>query len=156
LNHSGLTAMEVLFTMIILSIIVAISFGGYQTYTRHSNLSSNVYELVGMLERAHNLSVVSFNGKQYGVHFETGQYVLFPGPAYQTGAQGNEVRTLTGFRFANASVFDNGAGGFTQNVLFQALHGQTVNVGTIRIESVADSSVTNLITVNEVGVITIQ
>ena len=148
--------MEVLFTMIILSIIAAISFGGYRTYTRHSNLNSNVYELVGMLERAQNLSVVSFNGKQYGVHFEISQYVLYPGPTYQAGAQGNEVRPLTGFRFANPSVFENGAGGLTQNVLFQALHGQTVNVGTIRIEAVADSSVTNLITVNEVGTITIQ
>ncbi len=148
--------MEVLFTMIILSIIAAISFGGYRTYTRHSNLSSNVYELVGMLERAHNLSVVSFNSKRHGIHFETGKYVLFAGPTYQAGAQGNEERVLTGFRFANPAVFDNGAGGLTQNVLFQALHGKTVNVGTIRIESVADPSVTKLISVNEVGVITIQ
>ena len=143
-------------TLAIIGLLLLVSLGGFQKYQRRSNIGSVTHEVIGYLDRARVLSTVSYNTYRYGIHFEQGSYTLFRAPTYQQGAAGNEVRTLTSFRFANPNVFDNGQGGTTQNVIFSGLAGTTQNTGTIRLESTADSTFFKLLTINGLGTVTIQ
>lgn len=142
--------------MAILSLVAVMSLGAFSSYQRRANIEATANEISGLLERARTLAVVNFNDKVYGVHFASQQYTLFSGPAYVAGATGNEVKTLTRFRFQTPAAFSDGASGASADVLFQALNGHTVNTGSVRLETVADTSISKLITVNSLGIITIQ
>ncbi len=152
----GFTILETLFSLAIISLVLIISLGGFQNYQRRTNIGSAVHQLLSYVERARVLSTVRYASARYGIHFDQNQYVLFKGPTYQAGASGNEVRTLTGFRFADPNVFANGTGGSTHDVVFKALSGETINTGTIRLESTADVSLFRLITINALGTVTVQ
>jgi len=155
-RRPGFTFLEALFVLIILSIIALISLGSYSNYKRRVNINSVVQELAGHVERARTLSLVQFKSSTYGLHFEAGQYVIFPGIVYNASDPDNEVVTLDNFIFVDPDVFDDGGGGTTDDVVFNALSGLTVNTGTIRLEASSNSTLFKFITINALGLVTIQ
>jgi prepilin-type N-terminal cleavage/methylation domain-containing protein len=115
----GFTLIEVLVVLGIFSVLA--SFGClatmdfYKSYAFDAERSS----VIAILQKARSQSLANINNTAYGVHFGSGQYVIFQGSVYNSGSSlnqnipagaGTNVSGLIDVTFAQLSG-DAGSGG---------------------------------------------
>lgn len=78
-SKSGFTLLELLLTMAIFSIIVAISLPMFSSYQSRNSLDIATYSVVQALRRAQSLARSGENDSSWGVHAQTSTITVFLG-----------------------------------------------------------------------------
>jgi len=143
----GFTLMEVLIAIgivIVLTTLVGFSFSAYR---KSSDVTAVTDSLLSYLKEARADTLSSKSDSSWGVHIETSRIVIFKGASFTNGAPGNRQTTLPNTtQISSISLTGGGS-----DVLFKRLTGETDQNGTIVIQSVADSSVTSIVTIQPTG-----
>lgn len=138
----GFTLLEVLFAVFILALLGALATVAYRPFGRRVDLQTATQQALTTLQRARDRTIASEGSNVYGVHFETGQYVLFTGTTYNSGASTNEVHELP----PNVEISDISITGGNA-VVFERIEGTTNNPGSITLQVAADADEVSTITI---------
>lgn len=150
LTPSGFTLVELVVAVAILGILVTIPLATFSILTGQTNLNTESQKVVSALQLAKNQTLASENESQFGVHFETTQYVVFQGTTYVSTDPNNKVFSLNGTEIYEINI----AGG--SDVIFDRIRGTTSNGGNVKIRLTSDTSKTKTIVVNSLGQASLQ
>lgn len=93
LVKKGFTVIELLVVVALISILAAIVIPDFGALKRNQVFKSTVNEVNSLIQKARNNATSSVDSSNYGVHFESGQVVLFKGNTY--GAPGTTLETIS-------------------------------------------------------------
>jgi prepilin-type N-terminal cleavage/methylation domain-containing protein len=144
----GFTIIEILITLAILAIIVALLVNSFQLFSKHQEINKDADIVIEALEEARTNTLASQNASQYGVHFATSSVTIFAGSTYVAGASTNVSPSLT----SSATVLTRTLTGGGNDVVFQRLTGETAQNGTIGISS-PNTTRTRTVTIYKTGLI---
>lgn len=142
--QKGFTLIEVIITIAIMSILAAIAFVNWRSFSDMTNLGNTAKMIESKIKLAKSYTLSATNDINYGVHLETDSVTIFPADAaYVLGDPDNQVFPLT-----DGVEIYVGAG---NDIIFSRLTGVTANAGTIGIRVKSDTSKTKIITINSQG-----
>lgn len=150
-RQRGFTLIEILVSISILLIIMAVTIFSLTTLSKKVEIDSTSQNILSTLRLAQSKTLASENETKYGVHFETAKYVLFSGPTYSSSATDNKVYNLTDSQISTISL--NGGG---SEVIFDRIRGTTSNYGTVVIRLTTDVAQTKTININSSGQVSIS
>lgn len=136
---SGMTLLEVLISMGILTILFAmVPFTHIGAYTRYV-LTSEHNTLALALEKVRNQAMSNVNQSPHGIFIQLNSYTLFQGSTYiSRNTSYDEIIP------SSPIISKNGL----EEVIFQQLSGETSTVGSITLSNATDSIV---ISINAIG-----
>ncbi len=146
----GFTVIEVLIAIAIVGVLSSLSVAYFNSFLARNELKNESLKIVDMLRRARGQAMAGQDDSQWGVHFETGKYVLFRGSSYSAGDSFNEEITLPAVLTISAITL-NGSG---SEVIFSKIRGETSQYGTTTISN--DINESKNIVINSVGNIEIR
>ena len=127
-----LVVIGILAVLSTLGYLVAIDF--YKSYAFNAERDT----IVAILQKARSQSLANINESAHGVHFEPGQYVIFQGIAYNSGALFNQALPAS-FGITHSGIID---------VLFTQLSGDANSSGNLIL---SDGKRTAVISINKEG-----
>ncbi len=148
----GFTLIEILVTISIAAVLFAIIVSGFSGLRNNSDLQSAVEDSVSYLQETRANTLSSNNANVYGVHFESGKFVLFVGATYDPASATNKNRLLPSSVEIN-SISLNGGG---NDVVFKRLTGETSSHGTVTFRLTSNTSVTKTINILSTGLSNVQ
>ena len=148
----GLTLIEVLIVLVIMSLLAVMLAGAYGNFRSVQNLQAGSAAAASLFSRARSEAVAGVDGMPHGVHVGTNTLTLFEGISYAAGSSSNEVVALVG----NLAVSATSLAGGGSDVIFAQLTGETAEPGTITLQAGTDSSRHKIITVSAAGIVSVQ
>ena len=148
-SNRGFTFIEVLITVSIVAIIVALSANAFSRFNKRQELNNAMRDVLSVLEEARSLTLASKNNVMYGVHFEEGQVTLFGGSVYSPSSPDNKITILSSRIYIATTSFAGGG----SDVLFERLTGSTNNSGTTTFAFRSDISASSTIFIHKTGLI---
>src|SRR5258708_2686684 len=137
MNHrKGLTAIELLLAVIILSIIFMVILGPFARFRDAQAVNSAVEQVNSLLNQARSATLSGKESSQYGVHLEAGRAVYFKGATFAEPSSYNKEITLDSI--VNISSINLAGGG--SDVVFDQLTGETPEYGSFVIRSKASTT----------------
>lgn len=143
---AGFTLIELLVSIGILLIISSVVIFSLRTFGQQVEIESVGQNIMSILRLARSQTLASESETTYGVHFESGMYVLFSGNTYTAGAVGNKEYTLSDSEINDISL--NGGGG---EVIFTRIRGTTTQYGSVSVRLTNDTSQTRTISISSSG-----
>jgi prepilin-type N-terminal cleavage/methylation domain-containing protein len=151
-NKQGVTLIELIIAISILSIVTALSIVSYNKWQQQVFLTNQVDELKSAISKTQQLAVASAQDTNWGVHFEDTQYIIFAGSSYNEVDPDNEIHNLQGVTIVDyATTLSDGIGGYGPDLIFNKFTGQTNNTGTLSLMPTTNAEITQTITIYEVG-----
>jgi prepilin-type N-terminal cleavage/methylation domain-containing protein len=151
-KNAGFTLVEILVVMVIAVLIYTLGSIAYRNWQKQVQISNSADELRSTLFRAQQMAAASAESTAWGVHLETDRYILFSGDFYNVSDPNNKEKILQGTQiFEPESSFADGVGGYSSDVVFAKLTGQTVNTGTVSIITLVQPSNTSTVSINSSG-----
>ena len=145
-NRTGFTILEILLVVGMIVLLVAVSVPALGGWAARSQLSNFPLQAIDSLRRAEARATSGSGNSDHGVHFESGQFVLFEGSTYSAVDPDNQVVSLP----ANMTISAISLTGGGADVIFEKPTGETATDGTITFEYTPDgTSIT--VSVNELG-----
>ncbi len=148
---AGFTLLEILVAVGILVILLAIAMAAYGNFSRQIDLDVTTQGMLSVLRDARSRTLASEAETNYGVHFETDKYVLFPGAVYNASASANRVYNLSSSEIYSINL--NGGG---SEVVFDRIRGTTDQDGNVGIRLVDNPSRTQTILIDPGGQVSTQ
>ncbi|OHA88634.1 MAG: hypothetical protein A3C70_03490 [Candidatus Zambryskibacteria bacterium RIFCSPHIGHO2_02_FULL_43_14] len=148
MEHKGLTVLEILFAISILTLAVTIVAFSFSKLNSKQALDRSADLVVSILDDARSLTLSSKGGSQYGVQFEASQVILFKGVAYSSSDSSNvvtELNPMVGLR----NVVLSGGG---VSVVFERLTGNTNHAGSVEVFLKAVPETLRTISISATGV----
>jgi prepilin-type N-terminal cleavage/methylation domain-containing protein len=144
----GFTLMEIIISMAILALFGTISVIYLGSYRRSVSIDTEAEKIVAYLRQAQNRATSGESGVDWGVHFDNPSsgddyYALFQGDAYTSS-----VETIY---LSNQIQFSYPAPGGTENIVFQRISGWPVATKSVTIQSVVNSNLNRIISINSAG-----
>lgn len=99
---------------------------GFSKFNASQSVNKDAGRVVSLLGQARSLTLSSKNNSQYGIHFASGEMVLFKGNSYSESDDENVSILLNPHISLAPSLNDGG-----RDVVFQKLSGKTNDWGTI-------------------------
>ena len=149
--QKGYTLVEILVVISILTVIFAVSFIGYNSFRKETQLDIKVDEINSTLKTAQAQTLSSLQADNYGVHFETDRFIFFKGSAYDSMSSDNIVNELPN----DLEIYDIILNSGGSNVVFERLTGGTENYGSIKIR-IKNTSQYRTISIESSGVINVN
>lgn len=150
-SSRGFTLIEVLIAVAIMAILGLIALSAYNTLTKQVDLDSTSQSIISTLQLARSQTLASEGDTRYGVHFDSGQYVLFAGDTYTAGDPANKVYPLSSSEIYLVNL--NGGG---NEVIFDRIRGTTSQDGSISLRLTETPSRTITIAVDTQGGVSVQ
>lgn len=147
----GVTFLELTITVGILGLLLAVIMPSFLNFRRSSILNTEMQEVVTLINKARLSAMSSKGDMKYGVHFESGKIVLFPGAVYAGGASENEEHILNSALMFSA-ITVNGGGA---DVIFEKITGATSQNATTTL-LVTGSTASTTIVISPTGVTSMQ
>lgn len=139
---SGVTLLEVLISISILVILLAITpFMHIGAYTRYV-LTSEHNTLTLALEKARNQAMSNINQSPHGIFIQPNSYTLFQGSTYASR------NTFYDEIIPSSPTISKGGLG---EIVFQQLSGETSTVGSITLSNTTNSTVISINTVGQIN-----
>ena len=148
---SGVTFLEITITVGILGLLLAVIMPSFLSFRRNSILNTETQEIVTIINKARLSTMSSKGDTKYGVHFESGKIVLFPGVVYTGGADGNEEHILNPALTLSVIVVSGGG----PDVVFEKITGATNQNATTTL-LVMGSTASTTIVIHPSGLAAIQ
>jgi prepilin-type N-terminal cleavage/methylation domain-containing protein len=134
---SGFTLLELIITMIVLSLLALLAAPYASNLYTRSQLEDSATQTLEALVRAQSSSAGQRQRGRYSVRFETDRFTLFPGDAYHVNHPENEVALMPST--VTMSWLLNGGG---QTVSYDAGSGRTDHYGTVTLTNETGDSLT--------------
>ena len=137
-NKSGVTFIELLVIISVLTILIAISGQVFVFFQKESGLNNTVEEIISVLRLSQNKTLASEEADQYGVYFNTSiephEYILFKGPDFiSRDISYDKIYTLP----QNLELYDIDLAG-SNEVVFDRLTGLTDQSGKVSLRLKSD------------------
>lgn len=153
IKNKGISIIEVLVVISILSIISAIVVPRLSGFRNQQVLKNTTEDIVSLLNEARNNTISSKDSTNYGVHFESDKVVLFRGLSFDSSTVNKEIKLDSSVTIPEEGGINlqNGGG----DIIFERITGDTVNdeYGTIVIQSTKDENAQNIISISKIGII---
>lgn len=148
----ALTYIELLVVLGLFALISLFSFSSYSAWQKEVTLVNAADELKSTISLAQAKAIAAAANKNWGVHLEAGQYVLFSGSFYDQNSPDNKIKELRGVQILNPSTsLSDGAAGYGADLIFSKYTGQTVNTGQITVAANSDATKTKIISIQDNG-----
>lgn len=142
----GFTLIEILVVVALIAILATAVVVSTVSFRSQIDLNTAAQNILNTLRIARAKTLASESASQYGVHFESGQYVLFKGTSYNPSASDNEFHSLpSGFEIANVSI------GGGNDAIFQRLTGITSQSGSVDVRQISDPAKSKTIVIDPSG-----
>ena len=146
MNTKAFTLIEIIFVLLILSILTAIGVNSFQVAQLKKQQQTIVESIISYSEKAKADTQAGQGGVQHGIKFNTQDFVLFSGSSFSSGNSENKIVTIHS-QFEISTTFSN-----SQNILlFSKLYGEPNEVGTITISHIDDRVEPISFTIDQVG-----
>lgn len=153
IKNKGISIIEVLVVISILSIISAIVVPRLSGFRNQQVLKNTTEDIVSLLNEARNNTISSKDSTNYGVRFESDKVVLFRGLSFDSSTVNKEIKLDPSVTIPEEGGINlqNGGG----DIIFERITGDTVNdeYGTIVIQSTKDENAQNIISISKIGII---
>ena len=150
----GLTLIELMVVVAIISIILYLTLPSVTSFRETQTLKNTTESVVNWINDARVATLSSQSNSAYGVHFDEYSVVLFMGSTYNSSASSNKTLNLDSLvRIDPAKISLYGSG---NDMVFQRLTGETANYGTIVLELIDDPTTSRTISVNGLGVVSVN
>jgi len=144
----GLTLLEFLISVAVLSLIVAVISIGLSKFSKSNELTSSSHNILSLINEARSKSVSSEDALQYGVHFNATSSTLFSGTVFDEMDPDNKEILLP----SSVEISDISLNGGGNDIIFKRLTGETDEFGTITLILKYDTSDTKIIDIKESGI----
>ena len=144
--QKGFTLIELLVVLAILLILFVIVLARFTLFGKQVNLDGTAQQIISALQLARSQTTASENESVYGVHFETGKYVLFKGSTYDATSTDNKEYDLN-----SVGIYEINLVGGGNEVIFDRITGATSYSGNVKVRLTNDTSRTKTITINVSG-----
>jgi len=151
-NNAGLTFLEVLGSLAIILILVALTAWGFSGFKGGQELNTAASSLLSTINEARSRSISSEDASQYGVHFESSKATLFKGGSYSASDPDNEELVIS----PSVDIYQITLNGGGPDILFQRLMGGTNEYGTVSLRLKNDTAQIKVITIEASGVISVN
>ena len=151
-NNRGITVIELISTLAIISILIAILIPSFSLIREKQLLKNTMSDVVSLLEKARSKTLGSVDSSEYGVHFQSDQVIIFKGKVFSSSAVDNEIiYVVNPISISNVTL--DGVSGTSGDVYFNRLYGVPSSVGTITISA---PSAVKIITISITGTISVN
>lgn len=140
----GFTMLELLMVFAISFVLFAAVSVPFSSYRESQVLNASAEEIASLLNEARASSIASRESSQYGVHFEATRAVLFKGATWSGAPASYNKEFLFDGIVTIASTTLSGGG---SDIVFEPLTGETLNYGTVTLQSKRDASKQKTVTV---------
>lgn len=142
----GFTLIEILVVVALIALLATAVVVSTVSFRSQIDLNTAAQNILNTLRIARAKTLASESASQYGVYFESGQYVLFKGTSYNPPASDNEFHSLpSGFEIANVSI------GGGNEAIFQRLTGITSQSGSVDVRQISDPAKSKTIVIDPSG-----
>lgn len=141
----GMTVIELLVVIAVLGIIFLVVIPRFSQTRESAVLKAAVNDVLSSINKAKNETLSSVDSSSYGVHFESGQVIIFKGTIFTAGVSTNESISIT----TPASISSISLTGGASDIYFSRLSGTPNKTGTITIST---PSFSKIITIYATGV----
>lgn len=153
-KQKGFNLIEILLVISIIFIIVSIVSPNLSEFKKQQTLKNTTEDIVSLLNEARNNTIASKNSTNYGVRFWEDKAILFIGTSYIDSTDNKQIDFDPYVKISEDDGLD--LNNSIDEVVFSRLTGDTINYGTIKVELVSDSSRYKIISINNIGIISIQ
>lgn len=151
-NSAGFTLLEILIAVFILIMLATAAVFSFGSLRNNADVSTTTQQIINALQLARSQTVSSVNDTNYGIHFDSDQYVIFEGSTYDSAATTNEAYDLG----TNVEIYDITLAGGGNEVVFDRIEGTTGNDGELSIRSTVDTTNSSTVTILPSGLIGLQ
>lgn len=144
---SGLTLLEIIIALAIVSIVAYIGTTAFSTFNRKEVLEKSSLKVAALLDEARSLSTTGRSDSQYGVHFTSSTVELFKGSTYSSTAVVDQVN-IPGLLAHSTVLADGGS-----DIVFTKLDGGASTFGTTTLSLISNSLVSKTIIIYKTGLI---
>jgi len=146
-KKKGVTAVEILIVLAVLGILFSIVLPQFSKIRENQVLKNGIEEILSSINKAKSQTLSSLNSLEYGVHFESGQVIIFKGTIFSALDPDNEDINIT----SPASISDvtlGGVSGSSGEFYFNRLSGNPSKTGTVTLST---SNYSKTITISAAG-----
>jgi prepilin-type N-terminal cleavage/methylation domain-containing protein len=143
----GLTLIEIVFVLAILTILGTITVSVFKNANSRHALDKSAYLVVSVLNQARSLTLASKENTQYGVHFEQGNVTIFEGSSYSASSPTNMRTDLN-----SSIIISNINLGGPTNVIFERLTGKALQSGSVTLTPTASSTDSRVVNIYSTGI----
>lgn len=154
-KQKGFSLIEILLVISIIFIIASIASPNLSEFKKQQTLKNTTADIVSLLNEARNNTIASKNSTNYGVRFWEDKAILFIGTSYDDSSDNIQVDFDSYVKISEDDGL-NLNNSYNDEVVFSRLTGDTINYGTIKVELVSDSSRYKIISINNIGIISVQ
>ena len=133
--NRGFTFIELLVVIGVVAILASGVLIAYRAASGRIELKTNAFKIVDVLNLARQRTIASLGASNYGVHFETNQFVLFKGTVYNASDPNNIFYSLP----AALEIADVSLAGGGSEVVFDRITGKTAQSGSLKARLVSDT-----------------
>lgn len=144
----GMTLLEILIATGIMLVLLGIVSGIFTTFNRTKVIEAEASRIASIIKSAHDRTLSSEGGSNFGVHFASGTVTIFRGSAYVEGAVTNEIFPLSSAVTVTPSLLGGG-----NDIIFVKIKGTTAQSGTVTVSAYGQSKI---IDVTTTGVVYLQ
>lgn len=163
-KQSGLSLIEVIIVITLISIVLVIATTNLFSPTRKAELGRVSADITSILREAQDKAInTDAQGDaatdEFGVHFETDKFILFKGINFVSGDQDNFVVNVGKSLQLTPNLTCPSPPGNCNNIVFQKISGEVASYDQSNNSVCINDTATNkstLISVNAVGVINVQ
>lgn len=130
-NQKGFTFIEVLVAIAVIFILTGITVNSVGKAKEKKQIEAIADEIVSRLDQAHGNSVAGKNGSNYGVKFNSGSYVYFPGTTYISTNSNNEQTNID-----PSFVLSNTIPGSDDYIVFSRITGDVGYTATVTVSHI--------------------
>lgn len=149
LNKRGMTLIEILIVIGILSVIFSIIFVQLSKIKEKQSLNTGITSIIFALNKASSKTLASFESSEYGVHFLSNKVIIFKGKVFIENASDNEVIEI----LPPAYISNIELTGGLSDIYFNRLTNMPSVFGTI---SITTGLFLKIITISSTGAISVD
>ncbi len=125
--NRGFSMVEVTVVILIFSILAALSFATYVSFSDYQSIDKDADVVVSLVQQARNQTINSKNNSSYGIKFASSSVTLFTGRGYATTSPANSVYNLS----SKVKLSSISLTGGTTTIYFMPITGKPSATGTI-------------------------
>jgi len=146
-QKQGFTLIEFMTVFFVFLILTTIVFAGYRLFEKRTELKISAQRVSSTLKLAQSKTLASEDASQYGIRFETNQYVLFKGDTYTLGSIENKIYSLPQI----VEIYSIDLAGGAQDVVFERISGKTAQNGSVSLRIVSQPAEIKTVTITSSG-----
>ena len=146
-SHQGVTLVELVVSIGIGMLMLAVSVVGFVEYSRREAIKSESIAIAEALRDARAKTLASVGAAQYGVKVDSDRYTLFRGPVFASSTPGNETFIFSPWVRASSTI---------STFVFQRVTGNSSASGTIDVYIAPAAQILRTIRVQSTGLVSLE